>query len=74
LPDNAQRQARRAYRLFGRDPDHPSLRFKQVHSKEPVFSVRIGLHYRAVALRHRDELVWFWIGTHADYDQLLRSL
>jgi hypothetical protein len=21
----------------------------------------------------RDDIVWFWIGTHAEYDQLLRS-
>jgi hypothetical protein len=39
-----------------------------------VFSVRVGLHYRAVALRDQDTLIWFWIGTHADYDHLLRSL
>jgi hypothetical protein len=74
LPDDVQRHARRAFRLFSSNPDHPSLRFKQVHTTEPVFSARVSLHYRALAARDGDTLIWFWIGTHADYDQLLRSL
>jgi hypothetical protein len=32
--------------------------------------VRIGLGYRALGIRTGDEVVWFWIGSHADYDQL----
>ena len=31
--------------------------------------------YRAVGVRRTDdEIVWFFIGTHAEYDRLLRSL
>jgi hypothetical protein len=36
--------------------------------------VRIGLAYRALGVRDGDDVVWFWIGSHADYDQLLREL
>ena len=32
LPPEIQRRAARAYALFERDPRHPSLRFKKVHS------------------------------------------
>ncbi len=60
--------------MFLEDPNHPSLRFKQVHATRPIYSARVGLGYRALAVRDVDVVIWFWIGTHADYDQLLRSL
>jgi len=69
-----QERARAAYRLFQQEPSHPSLRFKVVHSSRPIYSVRIGLGYRALGVRDGDEIVWFWIGSHADYDRLLRVL
>ena len=66
-----QAQARLAYELFRQDPYHPSLRFKQVHASRPIFSARVGLAYRALAVREGHEVIWFWIGSHADYDDLL---
>jgi hypothetical protein len=69
-----QTQARLAYRLFEQDPFHPSLQFKQVHPIRPIFSARVGLGYRALAVRVRNEAIWFWIGSHADYDNLLDRL
>ncbi len=69
-----QAQARLAYQLFRQDPFHPSLRFKQVHASRPIFSARVGLAYRALAVRDQDEVIWFWIGSHADYDDLLGRL
>ena len=36
-----------------------------------LWSVRVGLHRRAVAVEDGAVLVWFRIGTHAEYDQLL---
>ena len=69
-----QEQARLAYRLFQRDPSHPSLRFKQVHPTRPIFSARVGLAYRALAVRDGDTVIWFWIGSHADYDKLLARI
>jgi hypothetical protein len=74
LPEHVQRRARSAYKIFRDDPSHPGLRFKQVHPTRPIFSARVGLGYRALAVRRDDTLVWFWIGSHADYDKLLRSL
>ena len=74
LPPNVQRQARAAYRLWMRDPSHPSLQFKRVHAREPIYSVRVGLGWRAVGVRNEDTVVWFWIGSHAEYDKLLSNL
>jgi hypothetical protein len=74
LPDPVQRRARRAYATFRRDTNHPSLRFKQVHPTRPIYSARIGLGYRALGTREGDTIVWFWIGSHAEYDRLVASL
>lgn len=72
LPDDIKRQAYSAYRLFKHDPYHPSLHFKRVSQRKPLYSVRIGLSYRALGLREGDDLiVWIWIGSHADYDRLI---
>jgi hypothetical protein len=74
LPAEVQETARKAYRLFLENPQHPGLQFKKVHNQEPVYSVRVGLGYRAVGLLVDDEVTWFWIGSHAAYDRLLTQL
>ncbi len=76
LPLDIQRRARDAYKLFRVNSSHPSLHFKPVHTrvKGSFYSVRIGIRYRALALREGDELIWFWIGSHADYDALLSQM
>ena len=74
LPEHVQLRARAAYALFATDPSHPSLRFKQVHPARAVFSARVGLGYRALCVRETETCIWFWIGTHADYDRLLKQL
>ena len=72
LPEEVQRQAKKAYQQFKRDPGHRSLRFKQVHPSEPIYSVRVTKGYRAVGKRDERGVLWYWIGSHADYDTLLR--
>ena len=74
LPADVRKQAREAYAMFVSDPYHASLHFKRIHSTRPAFSVRIGLHYRAVGILDKQEVTWFWIGSHADYDHLVRQL
>jgi hypothetical protein len=74
LPSHVLEQARQAYRHFRNDPSHPGLRFKQVHSNPPIYSARVGIGYRTVGALAGDTIVWFWIGTHADYDKLLDQL
>ncbi len=74
LPKDIQRQAQESYKLFSQDPNHPSLRFKKVHTTEPVYSARINIDYRALGIVDGEEIVWFWIGSHAGYDKLLDQL
>ena len=71
LPDDVRQQAQRAYRLFRTNPRHPSLRFKKVDEESNVYSVRIGLGYRALGVMEGSTVVWFWIGSHAECDRLL---
>jgi hypothetical protein len=74
LPENVRQQARHAYALFQQDPHHSSLRFRQVHPTRPIFSARVGLHYRVVGTREGNDIFWFWIGSHSEYDHLLDQL
>ncbi|MBM4329331.1 MAG: hypothetical protein FJ118_19475 [Deltaproteobacteria bacterium] len=74
LPPDTRRQARAAYRLFKQNPRHPSLRFKPIHPSKPIYSIRISIDYRAVAIREADKVVWFWIGSHQDYEKLISQL
>jgi hypothetical protein len=73
LPANVQKQARQAYRLFIENPYHPSLRFKTIHPIRPIYSVRIGLDYRAIGIRDEDDIIWYWVDAHAEYDKLIRQ-
>lgn len=70
LPQDVQRDAKRAYRLFRENPAHPGLRFKKLEGEDALYSARIVLDYRALAVRKGDRVVWYWIGTHAEYDRL----
>ena len=74
LPEPVREAARKAYRLFRENPNHPSLQFKKIHTREPIYSVRITLGCRAVAVLERDEVTWFWIGSHGDYHRLVKDL
>jgi hypothetical protein len=71
-----ERQARikGAYRQWKENPAHPSLRFKKVHRRLPIYSVRVDLDWRAVGILEADTVVWFWVGPHPQYEALLRSL
>lgn len=70
LPIEAQALARKNIELLKRDPSHPSLQFKRLGGGK-LYSARVGLHYCALGLPRTDGVHWFWIGTHAEYDQLL---
>lgn len=70
LPSEVCDLADQAYARLKQDPRHPSLHFKKIGR---FWSARVGAHYRALAVEALDGLVWFSIGSHADYDRLLGS-
>jgi hypothetical protein len=58
-----------SFALLKHDPRHPSLQLKKIGR---FWSARVGLRYRALAVEESGDLVWFWIGSHAEYDALIR--
>jgi mRNA-degrading endonuclease RelE of RelBE toxin-antitoxin system len=74
LPASVQEQAAKAYAIWRLDPYHNSLQFKRVSQRQPIYSVRVSLDYRVLGLLQDDHIYWFWIGAHAEYDELLQRL
>jgi len=70
LPQDAREAANKSFKLLKTNPMHPSLRLKQVGR---FYSVRIGSGYRALGLKTGEGLLWFWVGSHDDYERLLRE-
>lgn len=69
LPQDVQDLADENFELLKSDPRHPSLHLKRVGS---IWSVRVGRSWRALAVRDGDDFIWYWIGSHAEYDRYLR--
>jgi hypothetical protein len=69
LPEPVRELADKNYALLKSDPNHPSLHFKRIGR---FWSVHIGLRYRALATEIDEGLLWFWIGSPAEYDRLIR--
>lgn len=68
LPAATRNLADKNYALLKQDSEHPSLHFKKIGRYR---SVRVGLRYRALGVAVPEGVLWFWIGTHAEYDKLI---
>ncbi len=68
LPESVQRIAHRNFDLLKANPQHPSLRFRNVGR---YWSARVGASYRAVAVREAGDFFWFWIGDHDEYIRVI---
>jgi len=71
LPEKVQALADKNHKLLLTAPQHPSLQLKKVGTRKQLWSVRVGIHHRALGLDKPEGIVWFWIGPHAEYDKLL---
>jgi hypothetical protein len=69
LPDNVRQLARENYEILKANPYHPSLHLKRIGR---YWSVRVGRSYRALGVDAPEAILWFWIGTHAEYDRMVR--
>ena len=74
LPDHIQVKARKSYRQWLENPYHPSLQYKQIHSISPIYVVRVSLGYRALGILEDDTMVWFWIGSHEEYNSMIKKV
>jgi hypothetical protein len=76
LPERVRRTDRKNYNIWKKNPHHPSLEFKPVKATKNIYSIRVGLGCRALGVMREDKntVVWFWIGSHSEYDALLKTL
>jgi hypothetical protein len=73
LPQDIQRLAVKNYQLWQSNPNHPSLRYRQLEGREELVTARVGDHYRVLGVLEPGTVDWIWIGSHAEYDRLIRG-
>jgi len=72
LPADIRKLAESNYKLWQKNPNHPSLRFKQIHATLPVFSFRVGMQHRAVGAQVEDgKIAWFWMGSFEHFRDVI---
>jgi hypothetical protein len=74
LPERIQHAARKNYKLWVQDPSHPGLAFKRIGKRTETYSVRVGIGWRAIGVLENNTIIWFWIGSHEEYNHLIRNL
>ena len=67
LPEQVRALADKQFQILKANPQHPSLHFKRIGR---FYSARVGAHYRVLAVEAPDGILWFWIGSHAEYDRI----
>jgi len=68
LPPNVRDLADKNFQLLKSNPQHPSLHFKRIGA---LWSVRVGARYRALGIEVEGGIQWIWIGSHAEYDNII---
>lgn len=71
LPEAVKKTAKKNFDLLKIDPLYPSLHFKKVKN---LWSIRIGLNHRALSIKDGQDFIWIWIGSHSDYDRMIREM
>jgi mRNA-degrading endonuclease RelE of RelBE toxin-antitoxin system len=71
LPEPVKKISRKNFELLKANPSHPSLYFKKVGK---FWSVRIGANYRALAIEDGEDFIWVWIGTHDEYERMIKDM
>lgn len=70
LPLAVQGLADKNFRLLKQSLNHRSLHLKRIND---FWSVRVGMNHRALGISSKDgDTVWFWIGTHREYEKLIK--
>ena len=69
IPQNIQKLADKNFEILKENPKYPSLHLKKIGK---YWSVRVGLSYRALGVTADENILWFWIGNHSEYDKLLK--
>ena len=73
LPERIRGRADKQLLLLKANPQHPSLQFKKSGERngQEIWSARVTLNHRALAIKRTDGYLWFRIGDHKTYDALI---
>jgi mRNA-degrading endonuclease RelE of RelBE toxin-antitoxin system len=73
LPQDIRSRTDEKFSLLKANQQHPSLQFKKLGERlgQEIWSARVTLNYRALAIKRADGFLWFWIGDHNTYDSLI---
>lgn len=74
LPEKIKILAKKNYNLWKSNPTHKSLRYKKISQTREIYSIRIGKGWRAIGTKEDDNMIWFWVGSHSEYDKLIKSI
>jgi hypothetical protein len=74
LPQAIRDRADKQFSLLKNNPQHPSLQFERVGQRvnQEIWSARVSLNYRALAIKRSNGFLRVWIGDHNSYDMLIR--
>ena len=70
LPEAVQKISKKSFALLKTNPSHPSLHFKKVGK---FWAVRSGSDYRALAVQDGEDFIWVWIGSHDEYERMIKK-
>jgi len=68
LPIEVKKLADKQFELLKSNLHHPSLKLKNIGN---LWSVRIGQKHRALGINQDTDIIWFWIGSHSDYNKMI---
>jgi hypothetical protein len=72
LPEEIQITTRKKFNIWKDNHFHPGLQFKCVNAAQNIWSVRISRDYRALGVVNNNEIIWYWAGSHKDYEKLIK--
>jgi mRNA-degrading endonuclease RelE of RelBE toxin-antitoxin system len=73
LPQEIRNRANEKFSLLKSNQQHPSIQFKKLGERKghEIWSARVSLNYRALAIKRTSGYLWFWIGDQCTYDSLV---
>jgi len=71
LPEPVRKIAKKNFELLQANPSHPSLHFKKIGK---FWSARVGMNQRALAVKDGEDFIWVWIGTHDEYERMIKEM
>ena len=70
LPKDVRALADKSFQLLKDNSRHPSLQLKKVGN---YWSARVGLAHRALAVEDGNDRIWVWIGSHDEYEKMIKQ-